>query len=295
MLQDRLKITKGGLGPDVMLARQVVLNCGAFYNMGGGCDGGDVIDVLHYAREFGMPDESCQVYEAIDHTRYGKKATHCPASGICRNCWPIDGKDVCWGIHTPILYYVSEFGRVEEPGELAMLNELARGPITCSLATPDDFDFGYHRGVYVDRYNASDVDHDVEVVGWGQEDDNEDGTPGLKYWVVRNSWGTYFGELGFFKLQRGVNALQIEAGDCWGAQLSWKDEQDVRSGAKVGTMWGIFTPDEARKIIPEAHKHPHEKPEELQAFADAVEDAVLAELESREREREARLTAVADA
>lgn len=32
---------------------------------------------------------------------------------------------------------------------------------------------------------------------------------------VRNSWGTYWGELGFFKVQRGVNALQIESGDCW--------------------------------------------------------------------------------
>jgi C1A family cysteine protease len=32
---------------------------------------------------------------------------------------------------------------------------------------------------------------------------------------VRNSWGSYWGQLGFFKLQRGVNALQIESGDCW--------------------------------------------------------------------------------
>ena len=30
-LQDRLKIIKGGIGPDTMLARQVVLNCGAFH------------------------------------------------------------------------------------------------------------------------------------------------------------------------------------------------------------------------------------------------------------------------
>ncbi len=30
-MQDRLKIVKGGIGPDTMLARQVVLNCGAFH------------------------------------------------------------------------------------------------------------------------------------------------------------------------------------------------------------------------------------------------------------------------
>lgn len=48
----------------------------------------------------------------------------------------------------------------------------------------------------------------MEVVGWGEED----GTP---FWHVRNSWGTYWGELGFFRLERGTDALQIESGDCW--------------------------------------------------------------------------------
>ena len=37
--------------------------------------------------------------------------------------------------------------------------------------------------------------------------------------IIRNSWGTFWGQLGFFKLERGVNALQIEAGDCWWAML----------------------------------------------------------------------------
>ena len=35
---------------------------------------------------------------------------------------------------------------------------------------------GYHRGVAVDTSNSTDVDHDVEVVGWGQEE----GPGGLK-------------------------------------------------------------------------------------------------------------------
>ena len=58
--------------------------------------------------------------------------------------------------------------------------------------------------------------------------------PPHRYWIVRNSWGTFWGEMGFFKLQRGVNALQIEAGDCWYAVPTWQDEQDVRAGRKVG-------------------------------------------------------------
>jgi len=39
-IQDRLKIRKAGRGPDVMLSRQTMLNCGAFEGYGGGCDGG---------------------------------------------------------------------------------------------------------------------------------------------------------------------------------------------------------------------------------------------------------------
>jgi len=34
-----------GYGVDTMLSRQTLLNCGGFDNFGGGCDGGDVIDV----------------------------------------------------------------------------------------------------------------------------------------------------------------------------------------------------------------------------------------------------------
>jgi hypothetical protein len=39
--------------------------------------------------------------------------------------------------------------------------------------------------------------------------------PPRRYWLIRNSWGTFWGDLGFFKAERGVNAFQLEAGDCW--------------------------------------------------------------------------------
>ncbi len=42
----RLKIKKRGLNPDVMLARQTLLNCAAFEGYGHGCDGGDTVDVF---------------------------------------------------------------------------------------------------------------------------------------------------------------------------------------------------------------------------------------------------------
>lgn len=33
------------------------------------------------------------------------------------------GRDTCWSVHTPVRYYLSAFGKLEEPGELSMMNE----------------------------------------------------------------------------------------------------------------------------------------------------------------------------
>ncbi|KAL4539726.1 hypothetical protein Ndes2526A_g02745 [Nannochloris sp. 'desiccata'] len=275
MIQDRLKIVKKGAAPDVTLGRQTLLNCGAFHDYGAGCDGGDVIDVLRYMAQFGLPDESCIPYSATDHTKYDKDAKKCPAIGYCMNCMPIDDVDTCWAVKTPIRYYLESYGQVSGPGEEPMLNEIAtNGPITCSMATPEVFDYGYHSGIAMDpSHNATDVDHDVEIVGWGVS------PSGTKYWIVRNSWGTYFGQLGFFLLERGNNALQIEAGDCWWANPTWEDEQDVRAGKKVGTMWGIMTPAEAAKVLPEPATKPKKKEPDDNQGSGAAQEGVEVEVE----------------
>lgn len=235
MIQDRLKIKKNALGIDVMLGRQTLLNCASQEGYGNGCDGGDTWDVFRYMTEFGLPDEGCMPYNATDHTKFpGYK--HCPPEAQCLNCMPVNEVDTCWPIKSPVKYYLTSWGQVDK-GVDAMMSEIYhRGPITCGMACPEDFTWNYKGGIYRDTSGDTELDHDVEVVGWGEED-------GLKYWLVRNSWGAYWGELGFFRVERGVNALQIESGDCWYAEPEHRIEQDVEDGKVHGSMWGLVDGD----------------------------------------------------
>merc|ERR1719251_644563 len=78
-----------------------------------------------------------------------------------------------------------------------------RGPIACNFATDHDFMLNYAHGVTQD-----DIDHVMEVAGWGETE------AGQKYWVVRNSWGTFTGHLGWVKIRRGVDQMLTESGGC---------------------------------------------------------------------------------
>jgi C1A family cysteine protease len=46
----------------------------------------------------------------------------------------------------------------------------------------------------------------VEVAGYGVEASTK-----TKYWIARNSWGTAWGEQGWFKVVKGANNLGIES------------------------------------------------------------------------------------
>uniref|UniRef100_A0AC34R2H7 Peptidase C1A papain C-terminal domain-containing protein n=1 Tax=Panagrolaimus sp. JU765 TaxID=591449 RepID=A0AC34R2H7_9BILA len=47
------------------------------------------------------------------------------------------------------------------------------------------------------------VDHAVVVVGYGVANN-------IPYWIVRNSWGTSWGEQGYVRIQRGINYCNME-------------------------------------------------------------------------------------
>ncbi|KAF2074007.1 hypothetical protein CYY_004683 [Polysphondylium violaceum] len=192
-LSDRIKMVQEF--PEVNLAPQVLLNCLS----GSSCDGGDPTSAYEYIFAKGIPDETCAPYEAID--------LECTPENICKNCaFDLDNPEAkCVAQPTYNTYFVEEHGLVN--GSDAMMAEIyARGPIACGMEVTSAFE-AYTGGIFSDSTGATgQINHEISVIGWGSEN-------GVDYWTVRNSWGTYFGELGFFRIQRGLNLLSIES-DC---------------------------------------------------------------------------------
>ena len=55
----------------------------------------------------------------------------------------------------------------------------------------------------------------IALVGWGEGFCEATGRV-EPYWVLRNSWGTPWGEGGWMRIARGYNVLGVESGCNWG-------------------------------------------------------------------------------
>jgi cathepsin X len=134
--------------------------------------------------------------EPIDHCKDCKQPP-CPVGQDCQDhCWAVDYKK----------YYVSNYYSFR--GKDKMKAELYKnGPISCGMHVTDKFE-AYTGGIYSEPGLYDAINHEISLVGWGK-----DKASGQEYWIGRNSWGTYWGEQGFFRIVMGDDGLGMEQ-DC---------------------------------------------------------------------------------
>ncbi|PIA27430.1 hypothetical protein AQUCO_07800047v1 [Aquilegia coerulea] len=140
-----------------------------------GCEGGLMDDAFEFIQHNkGLATEANYPYSGVDGTCNKKKAASSAAK-------------------------INGFEDVTANSESALLNAVANQPISVAIdASGSAFQF-YSSGVFTGEC-GTDLDHGVTAVGYGTASD------GTKYWLVKNSWGAEWGEEGYIRMQRDIDA-----------------------------------------------------------------------------------------
>jgi cathepsin C len=195
MAESRIRVaTKNQDKP--VLSTQAMLSCSVTNQ---GCMGGYPFLLAKHAAEQGFVSESCLPYSRF------VKTTQCSAK--CQNGDAF--------IATEYGYIGGFYGG---SSEAAMMKQLAEhGPFSVALQAPRDL-FYYMDGIFKGpkgriEQGWEETNHAVVVVGYGVDDSK---SPPIKYWIVQNTWGTRWGDHGYFKIVRGIDECAIESMPVYG-------------------------------------------------------------------------------
>merc|ERR1712059_121795 len=163
----------------------------------GGCSGSICQLGYNYIQLFGHVTEADYPYHATTGTCKYDLSKHQPVVGI------------------------TGYNSIIPNDQDAVLQHVAEvGPLAVAVAA-SHFSF-YNGGIFTGCSYSSNIalNHAVQLVGYG---------PG--YWIVRNSWGSGWGEKGYIRLARddtakcGTNSTPMDGTACEGGPLN--DEQHV--------------------------------------------------------------------
>ncbi|KAL9918519.1 secreted Wg-interacting molecule [Glossina fuscipes fuscipes] len=177
----------------IQLSPQNILSCTRRQQ---GCNGGHLDAAWRYLHKQGVVDESCYPYVGYrDACKIPYNSRSLRSNG-CRSYSGVDRDE---------LYTVGPAYSLNNETDI-MAEIFMSGPVQATLTVHRDF-FSYSGGVY--RHTAASRGspvgfHSVKLIGWGEEHD------GNKYWIATNSWGTWWGEHGNFRILRGSNECGIE-------------------------------------------------------------------------------------
>lgn len=141
-----------------------------------------------------------------------KRINFCLKSSTCSKC-PIANEvkiqDWCaWGV---TWYYINGVWVKENVTTSLIMQTIYKYGSAVVLLDATNLAQGstYTGGVYSYSGCTTIVNHAVLAVGWGTD------TSGTPYWIVKNSWGTSWGEKGYFRIKKGVNMCGIEGYAAW--------------------------------------------------------------------------------
>ena len=168
-------ITKLSTEKLISLSEQELVDC----DTGGvdqGCEGGWMDDAFKFIiKNNGISSEANYPYKGVDGT--------CNANEEGNHAATIKG-----------------YEDVPANSEQALQKAVAHQPVSVAIdASGSDFQF-YKSGVFTGSC-GTELDHGVTVVGYGVSGSTE-------YWLVKNSWGTEWGDEGYIRMQRNVDAQE---------------------------------------------------------------------------------------
>jgi len=224
-LGDRVKIARKAAAVDIDLSVQHILNCANV----GSCYGGSVdgpyqwIYSISSSTGSGISYETSNPYIACSSdSNFGLckgQDWSCSDLNVARTCstFPEDG-GVCVGLPKYPNVTISDYGSIS--GAAAMQSEIFnRGPITCGIDGAAIVE--YTTGIITDSDPFGYVDHVISVVGWGF-----DSLSSSQYWIVRNNWGEYWGNMGYAYVQMGTNAVHLEEQCSWAVVDTWTESSN---------------------------------------------------------------------
>uniref|UniRef100_A0A6S8WRC0 Peptidase C1A papain C-terminal domain-containing protein n=1 Tax=Chaetoceros debilis TaxID=122233 RepID=A0A6S8WRC0_9STRA len=221
--------------PEINLSIQFLLNCGP-----GSCHGGSAIHAYDFIKKIGyIPYDTCQSYVACsDESNEGFcpfADTSCSSENICKTCSRNrDGTGHCQAITSFPNATISEYGQYEhESVDVIMAEIMVRGPVKASINGTAIVN--YKGGIISNKkYENMGHSHGVSIFGWKM-----DGATGKRHWLVRNSWGQYYGEFGFLRIEMGRNILGVESHVAWatpGRYSTWNDVPCSEDGSNCATQ-----------------------------------------------------------
>lgn len=88
---------------------------------------------------------------------------------------------------------VTNINSVAPKSQDALLAAIALGPVAVTVQADQDVFQRYESGILNSEDCGTNINHAITAVGYGVED-------GVTYYIVRNSWGTSWGDNGYIKI-----------------------------------------------------------------------------------------------